>query len=126
MNLELSLQPQRYAVVRLSASDAIPQWATAAPFFSITRTAYELSVICEEERVPQDCTASRGWRAFALSGPFAFDETGIAAECTAILARETISVLVVSTYDTDWLFVPADGVARATLAFRAAGHRVLA
>ena len=124
MNLDFTIQPQRYAVARLASGTPIPQWATSGAFFSVTQSADELSVICEEDRVPSDCTASRGWRALALRGPFAFTEIGIAAEFTSILAKSGVSVLVVSTYDTDWLFVSGAQLGTATAALRAAGHRV--
>lgn len=124
MTLHFKLQPESYAVARLDAGSAIPSWATNGVFFSITATAEELSIICEETRVPAECKASRGWRALALAGPFAFTEIGIAAEFTSVLAAQGISVLVVSTYDTDWLFVTAGQLDAAIRALAGRGHRV--
>jgi hypothetical protein len=50
--------------------------------------------------------------------------TGVAAALTAPLAAAEISVLVVGTYDTDYLFVREEALARAVAALEAAGHRV--
>jgi hypothetical protein len=126
VTLDFALQPPVFAIVRLDPRSAIPAWATSGAFFSITRTGAELSILCEESNVPADCgDVARGWRAFALRGPFAFTELGIAAEFTSVLAKSGISVLVVSTYDTDWVFVPGARVEAAARALIAAGHRVV-
>jgi len=125
MTLEFRLLPARYAVARLEPSAAIPEWALHGRFFSVTRTAEELSIVCEEANVPDDDnTVSRGWRCLVARGPFAFSLVGIAAEFTAVLARAGVSVLVISTYDTDCVLVPADQADRATSALCAAGHGV--
>lgn len=124
MILQFNLQPERYAVARLGAGDPVPDWAMRGAWFSVTRTADELSILCAEANVPHDAIAARGWRCLALRGPFAFTEIGIAAAFTAVLAKAGVSVLVVSTYDTDYLFVPSDQLDRAIDALVAAGHRV--
>lgn len=124
MILRFRVLPERYAIARLAADAAIPLWASKGSFCSITRSEDELSIICEESAVPARCVASRGWRCLAVIGPLAFDEIGIAAEFTTVLAKSEISVLAVSTYDTDYLLVAADHLDRAIAALLAAGHDV--
>ena len=51
------------AVVRLEPSDPIPDFALKSPFFSITKTATELSLFLAEDCVPEGMDASTGWRA---------------------------------------------------------------
>lgn len=123
MTLRFRLLSQRCAVARLAPGDAIPAWARGE-LVSITRNADELSVICAEDAVPPDCAATRGWRCLAAIGPFAFTDIGIAAEFTRVLADSRISVLVVSTYDTDYVLVGGDQIDRAVAALVAAGHEV--
>lgn len=124
MTLDFALLPEKYAVARLSPGSPLPAWGSRGPFFSITATAEELSIICEEANVPAECTASRGWRCLLLRGPLAFTEIGIAAAFTATLAAADVSVLVVSTYDTDAVLVRAADLDRAAGALRTAGHSV--
>src|SRR5438132_10211576 len=50
--LTLELLPQKFAVCRLAAVAAIPQWARRGVVFSITRTSDELSIVCESKYVP--------------------------------------------------------------------------
>ncbi len=68
--LRLSVLEERLAVCRLNPSSEPPAWAMAALFFSVTRTADELSVVCSEQDVPPEVLCHRGWRALKLEGPF--------------------------------------------------------
>jgi hypothetical protein len=123
MQLTFTLLPERYAIARLGGADPLPPW-TRGEFVSITRTPGELSIVCRADAVPELVRADRGWRCLALQGPFALDQTGIAAEFTRILAAAGISVFVVATFDTDYVLVPDRSIERAVAALRAASHVV--
>jgi uncharacterized protein len=79
--------------------------------------------VCAEAAIPDSCRAERGWAALKLLGPFSFDEIGVLASVTQPLARERVSVFVVSTFDTDYVLVRHESLARALAALEAAGHR---
>lgn len=111
-----------YAIVRLHADAAIPQWARGA-FLSITRTHDELSIVCDAANVP-DVVADRGWRCLKLAGPFPLDQTGVAAAFTRVLAKAGVALFVVSTYDTDYVLVRDGVLEHASAALRAAGYIV--
>lgn len=123
MQLTFTLLPDRYAIARLNAADAVPAWPHG-DFVSVTRTAEELSIICREDAVPGTVRADRGWRCLALQGPFALDATGVAAEFTRVLAAAGVSVFVIATFDTDYVLVPDRAIERTVSALRAAGHVV--
>ena len=114
--------PGRFAIARLPASAAIPGWATG-PFFSITRTPDELSIIAPEPAVPAGVTAEPGWVALRLRGPFAFSAVGVLASFLGPLAAAGIPILAVSTFDTDVVLVKEGRVAAAIQALVAEGHR---
>jgi len=111
-----------YAIVRLHADDAIPQWARGA-FLSITRTSDELSIVCEEGNVP-DVISDRGWRCLKLAGPMPLDQTGVAAAFTRALADAGVALFVISTYDTDYVLVRDSALDDAAAALCAAGYSV--
>ncbi|HEY2322223.1 MAG TPA: ACT domain-containing protein [Thermoanaerobaculia bacterium] len=121
--LTLTLLPSRFAVCRLGAHDAVPEWAGGA-LVSITRTADELSVICDESAVPADVHAERGWVCFKVLGPLPFELVGVAAAITAPLAKGGISVLLVGTFDTDYVLVKDELRAKAIAALEGAGSYV--
>ena len=123
--LDLVSLPGRWAVCRLPATADAPEWARG-PVVSLTWTADELSIVCPEDLVPDDVRAERGWRAIRVRGAIDFSETGIVAALTVPLAEAKIGVFVLSTFDTDYLFVASERFEPAVKALRGAGHRVTA
>jgi hypothetical protein len=121
----LSILPDTFAICRLPANAAIPAWAEAGGFCSITRTADELSITCPQRNVPDDILVERDWRCLKVIGPLDFALTGIVAALTAPLAAAGISVSVVATYDTDYLLVKADRLDAAVAALQAADYNFI-
>jgi hypothetical protein len=123
MKLRISRLALRLAVCRLPPSTAVPGWAEGA-FVSITRTPDELSIVCDEEAVPSGSRVERGWSAFRVEGPLPFDAVGIAAALTAPIAAAGIPVLLIGTFDTDYLLVKEASAARVSAILRDAGHEL--
>lgn len=111
----------RYAVARLAADAPEPGWVRG-DIVSVTRTRDELSIACAESAVPDDVQAERGFRCLRVEGPIDFSATGILDSLLQPLAYAGISIFAVSTYDTDYIFVPDGDLDRALGALRAAGH----
>lgn len=124
--MELDVHPRRLAVCRLDPSEPTPDWIEDAtgPLVSVTRTAAELSIVVDEEAVPEYATAERGWRALSVRGPLDFFLTGVMASLAGPLADGGIPIFVVSTYDTDWLLVQDGDLDRAVDVLQRAGHDV--
>jgi uncharacterized protein len=125
VSLRLSVLDDRLAVCRLNAGAEIPAWATVTPFFSVTRTADELSVVCPEAHVPAESTCERGWRALRFEGPFEFGLVGVLSSVAAPLAQSEVSILAIATYDTDYVLVQESQLDVAARALRERGHEVL-
>ena len=90
-------------------------------FLSVTDG--EISLVCESESVPDFVTAREdGWRGFRVVGPLDFALIGVLSELSAVLAEEKIGIFVISTYDTDYIFVKKENFARACDALTRAGH----
>jgi len=122
--MKLIVLAEKFAVVRLEPSDAIPAWATDAPIFSITRTPDELSIVCAASHVPTHVTAARGWRCLRVAGTLDFSLTGVLASIAGPLANARVSIFAISTYETDYILVPAPALPAAIAALTAAGHDV--
>ena len=121
---KLTLLPDTFAICRLEANAAIPSWATAGKWFSITRTAEELSVVCQESGVPHGIKCERGWRCLQVTGPIPFSTVGVLASLVQPLAEAGVSVFAVSTFDTDYLLVKEADVERTIEALGQKGHSV--
>ena len=120
---ELTLLAERFAISRLAADAPVPDWATRGPFFSVTRTGDELSVVTELSLVPVGVHSQPGWRIFKVHGPFVLSEIGVLSALAAPLAEARIAVFVVSTFDTDYLLVASSDLEAAILALEGAGHK---
>jgi uncharacterized protein len=123
-HLELTLLHERFAISRLAANSPIPAWATQGPFFSVTRTGDELSVVSELSLVPTGVHSQPGWRVLKVHGPFVLSEIGVLAALATPLAEAKISLFAVSTFDTDYLLVASETLSAATAALERAGHTI--
>lgn len=125
---KFSVIPGTYAVCRLPAKAPLPAWAGKA-FTSITRTADELSIVCEEPRLPQDLgielRIERGWALLKLHGPFPLDAIGVLASVAKPLAAAEISLFAVSTFDTDYILVKRIHLNQAIASLTQAGHKLV-
>jgi hypothetical protein len=120
----LSALEGRFAICRLSPRSSLPDWALNDTLFSITRTPEELSVVCPEELVPASEWSETGWRCLKVQGPLDFSMIGVMASLATPLADAGISLLAISTFDTDYLLVRERDFERAILALGEAGHTV--
>ena len=91
---------------------------------SISRTPAELSIVADDAVIPEGVAARRGYRALRVEGPLTFDVVGIVAAFAAPLAAAGVPIFPIATFDTDYVLVHGDDLARAVAALVAAGHRV--
>jgi uncharacterized protein len=120
----LETTPNILAVCRLESDSTIPEWALRSPFFSITKTKDELSIVCSQSDVPVDVKAERDWRRLKVQGPLDFGLTGVLASLANPLAQARISIFAVSTFDTDYLLVKQCDFDHAIRVLSMAGHEV--
>jgi hypothetical protein len=112
------------AVVRLGPGTEIPAWASAGSIFSVTATATETSIVCGRRGVPKKAPQQGPFVAFCVEGQLDFALTGVLSGLLAPLAEAGVPVFTISTYDTDWILVPANDAEKTAAAWRGAGHTV--
>lgn len=110
--------PGNFSICRLPPAHDAP-----ARFFSLTRTAEELSVVCLEADSPRHAKIDPGWACFRVAGTLDFALTGVLAALAQPLAEAGISIFAISSFDTDYILVKDLPLARATL--EAQGHQFL-
>jgi hypothetical protein len=121
--LPLVLLPDRLAVCRLDPTASIPH-APAGGFWSVTRTADELSLVLSEDAVQPGWQAERGWRAIRVAGPLVLDLIGVLLSIARPLAEAGVAIFAISTFDTDYVMVKREHLERTVSALRGAGHVV--
>jgi hypothetical protein len=127
---KFSVAAGTYAVCRLPADAPVPAWASApGSFTSVTWTAEELSIVCEDARLPgpgcEGLRSEAGFSLLRLQGPFPLDTVGVLASVAKPLADAGISLLAIGTFDTDYLLVKRALAARAVSALVEAGHTLV-
>ncbi len=123
--LELLFDATPLAVTRLGAGTTVPGWAADARGFTcVTRTHDELSIVVPQDAVPTGVPAEGPFASFRVAGTLPFGLVGILASLVDPLAAAGIAIFAVSTYDTDWILVPAAHAAGARAALEAAGHHI--
>lgn len=103
----------------------MPDWALGAGFFCVTQTAEELSIVCEENHVPDGVRIERDWVAFKLEGPFPFAMTGVLTSFLQPLAEAGIPIFAVATFDTDYVLMKRDKLQAALTALQTAHHEIV-
>lgn len=94
----------------------------ADSMFSVTRTAQEISVVCDEDEAPAGAEVEAGWSCLEVVGPLDFQMVGVLAVLTRCLANAGVSVFVVSTYDTDLILVRERDLMRSMEELTSAGY----
>ncbi|MEM1248131.1 MAG: ACT domain-containing protein [Acidobacteriota bacterium] len=112
----------RYAVCRLDAGEPVSAEGFGGPLICVAQTAEETSILCSFDEAPQGARVEGPFAAFGVLGPLDFSLTGILAALAQTLAEARVSIFAVSTFDTDYVLVPADRKLDAIAALEAAGH----
>ncbi|MGE5416183.1 MAG: ACT domain-containing protein [Acidobacteriota bacterium] len=117
--------PGTFAVCRLSTDEPIPKWVLKlSGFFSITRSADELSVLCPEVHVPGNVKYEGEFSCLKVQGPLDFSMFGVMAALVVPLADAEISIFAVSTFDTDYLLVKQRDLKSAVQVLQSVGHKI--
>ncbi|UWZ36667.1 ACT domain-containing protein [Dactylosporangium roseum] len=127
--LDLALLPGDYAICRLPAASSLPggfiEAAVGLPdVISVTWTPDEVSILCPADLAPDGAAVETPWRCLRVAGPVQLALTGILASIVTPLADARVNIFAFSTFDTDYVVVPAVRLNEALAALSAAGHRV--
>ena len=123
--LTMKLLKEHFGVCRLGKDEIIPEWLKNSEFYSITKTAEELSIVCSQNCIPSDIKCENNWRSLKVEGPLDFSLIGIMSSISTILAQEKISIFAISTYDTDYILVKDNDIANAVNALSSENYEIL-
>ena len=107
-----------FTISQLSDYSKIPPEIFNSEFYSITNTGEEISIISDCKTKFPDIKSSEGWKCLRVEGILDFSLVGIVNEITAPLKDHKISVIVISTYNTDYIFVKQESFQKAIDVFR--------
>lgn len=101
--MELTQLKEDFAVCKLASLDQVN---LNRPFTFLSRTDEEISLVCPTQTLPGNTThVDQGWKGLRIAGCLEFSMIGIIAKLSSLLAEHNISIFVVSTYNTDYIFL---------------------
>ena len=122
MKLQLSTLKTNFTIHRFPPDHEITDKVYESPFCSISRTADELSIVCDSTIQLNSEKFETGWSAIKVEGPLDFSLTGILEEISTILAEAEISIFAISTFDTDYILLKSERLSSAKEAFLKSGY----
>ena len=93
----------------------------------IEKTEEENSLVCLTNDVPQNVLEQEdGWKAFYIHGILDFSLVGILSDIARVLAEADISIFVVSTFNTDYVFMKKENYEKALELLKLQGYMIMA
>ncbi|MEL6957897.1 MAG: ACT domain-containing protein [Pseudomonadota bacterium] len=124
MQLSFSTLPGTYAITRLPADAALPDWFDGPGLCSATRGVDELSLVCAADRVPTELETEAGWTALRVDTLAQLDEAGVVMAAVTPISSAGYGVFVLSTHLRDYLLVRHDHLSDIAELLRTEGHSV--
>jgi hypothetical protein len=122
--LSIKILPGEYSLCRLSSDESIPSWVFSSAFYTVSKSADELSIIAESIFVPANIKSETGWRMLKIEQTLDLALTGITAKFSTALAEVGVNLCVIATYDTDYIMLKQEKLDTAITALQQAGFIV--
>ena len=94
-----------FSIYQMTDKQETPIEIISSGFYSITKTGDEISILTNCNADFKHIKSSKGWKGFKVNGILDFSLIGIINDITKPLKDNGISVFVLSTFNTDYLFV---------------------
>ena len=122
--LRIRLLQGTYAVCQIKDTENILNCFDEKDFFSITKTEDEISVVMLQDKISSDVKVEKDWRILKVEGTLDFSLIGILAKISGILAKNSISIFVISTFNTDYILVKEEKIEKAMAVLNLEGYEI--
>ena len=97
-----------------------------AEYSFIEKTDEEKSLVCVTSDVPPNVIQrDDGWKGFRIQGILDFSLIGILSKIAEILAKNSISIFAISTYNTDYVLIKKENYQKALDILEYSGYEVV-
>lgn len=127
----LKILPGFYGIYKFPNPDEALQSASllqsdAGSFWTLSYSSTETSLICSKRALGSEPVAQQeSWIGIYFDGQLDFQLVGVLSKLASILADVGLGILAISTFDTDYVFVPSEKFAIAAEAIRANGYSLI-
>ena len=122
--LKIRLLKGTYAVCQIKDTENILNCFDEKEFFSITKTEDEISIVMLQDKISSDVKVEKDWRILKVEGTLDFSLIGILAKISEILAKNFISIFVISTFNTDYILVKEEKIEKAMTVLSKEGYEI--
>lgn len=120
--IDIRFVPGRFAVCRLVPDAEVPAWWTGPGFKAVVQTEDETTLVCLQDRIPEDVQCEKDWACLRSLGPFPFDAAGVVSSIISPLSDAGVGVFVLCTYDGEHVLIPSSDTSLAMKCLEEAGH----
>lgn len=94
-------------------------------FYFVSKTNEEISIVCPSNIKPKSIlNEENGYKAFRIKGALDFSLIGILSKISSLLAENNIGIFVISTYNTDYIFVKKNNFNKAINILKNNGYKI--
>ena len=121
--MEIKMLEQDFTVCQVEDYSQV-NWA--AEFCFTGKTDEERSLVCATGDVPANVIRrDDGWKGFRIQGVLDFSLVGILSKIAALLAKNSIPIFAISTYNTDYVLMKAEYYEKALDVLGQAGYTIV-
>ena len=125
INKQLSVLENNFAIHRFNVNETIPDQVYKSRYYWIGKTDEELSIVCESNILSNIDTSIGNWSIIKIVGKLDFSLVGILAEISDALKKANISIIALSTYNTDYIMLQQDNLKDAKIALQNIGYKFI-
>ena len=123
--LKLNLLDDKFCYSKLPQFAELPSVFSKGEMIFVMRTDEELTIICPEFMAPNNVQQEAGFRCLRITGEIPLSEFGVIASLVQPLLPVEIPAMVVSTFNTEYLFFREEHLVKVTQALQQAGHEFI-
>lgn len=120
--LKLHLLEEKFTISKLPVFQELPHIIANGELCFVMRTDDELTVITPDFMAPNNVQQELDWRCIRIDGQIPFQAVGVLYSLLQPLAESNVPIFALSTYSTDYVFLPEQMLIHAVQALQQSGH----
>lgn len=120
--LKLLLLEEKFTISKLPVFQDLPHIIANGENCFVMRTDDELTVITPDFMAPNNVQQELDWRCIRIDGQIPFQAVGVLYSILKPLQEAGVPIFAISTYSTDFIFLPDQLLIHAVQALQQVGH----
>jgi len=113
-----------FTIHRFHPNDTIPNNVFESEFYWIGKTDEEISIVCESNILLNSPKSESNWSILKIIGELDFSLVGILADISSALSKAEISIVALSTFNTDYIMIKTIKLEQAKKVLQNIGYKI--